>query len=272
MIADVVDGLTCPTCGAAYALDDRTLACAAGHRVDLARQGYANLLGRAAPPHADTAAMVQARADFLAAGHYRPIVEGILQALGASAGRAPATVVDAGAGPGHYLAGVLDALGPDARGIAADISAHACRRASRLPRVGAIVADTWAGLPVADGWADVVLTVFAPRNLADAARMLAPGGRLVVVTPRPDHLASLRRERGLLEVEPDKLGRLDETAAAHLRLVHRAAVTAPLDLDADAVRALVMMGPNAFHSRDATDPTWEPASTTLAVDVSVFAR
>ena len=53
------------------------LRCNAGHAFDVARQGYVNLLGAAAPGSADTAGMVQARAEFLAAGHYRPFAEAV---------------------------------------------------------------------------------------------------------------------------------------------------------------------------------------------------
>ncbi len=72
----------------------------------------------------------------------------------------------------------------------------------------AVVADTWAGLPVRDGAVDRVLVVFAPRNGAETARVLAPGGRLVVVTPAADHLAELVGPLGLLSVDPAKAERL----------------------------------------------------------------
>ena len=66
-----------------------SLGCAEGHRFDLARQGYVNLV----PAPGDTAAMVSAREAFLGAGHldFIPLdAEGV--------------VVDAGSGPAHHLA------------------------------------------------------------------------------------------------------------------------------------------------------------------------
>lgn len=261
-IDHVADLLACPVCGGPLEVADTALACAAGHRFDIARQGHVNLLRRSAPQHADTAAMVQARVDFLGRGHFAAIDEALAGAVeGAS------TVVEAGAGPATHLAAVVAATG--GRGLATDISAYACRRAARLPGIGAVVADTWAGLPVRDGAADAVLAVFAPRNLPEFTRVLRPGGRLVVVTPAGDHLASLRDQLGLLGVEPDKLDRLDAAAEA-LRLVDRTRVRRPLALGADDVRDLVLMGPNAFHT-DATRE-WAAADTELSVDVSVYAR
>lgn len=260
-VAEVADLLACPVCAQGLVPDGGSLACAAGHRFDVARQGHVNLLGRPAPPHADTAAMVQARVDFLSRGHFRALDDALTAAVGAAG-----VVVEAGAGPGLHLAAVVGAAG--ARGVACDISAYACRRAARLPRIGAVVADTWAGLPLRTGVADAVLAVFAPRNVAEFARVLAPGGRLVVVTPRADHLASLRDELGLLSVEPDKLDRLDRAAGEHLALRSREAVVVDLDLSSDDVRDVVLMGPNAFHQ---DERRWAPARTQLAVDLSVYA-
>ena len=53
--------------------DGATWRCAAGHSFDIARQGYVNLLRRAAPENADTPEMLAARDRFLVAGHYAPI-------------------------------------------------------------------------------------------------------------------------------------------------------------------------------------------------------
>lgn len=264
MLAEVADLLRCPLCGAMVEVVERVLACSAGHRFDVARQGYVNLLGRSAPAHADTAAMVAERADFLAGEHFRPLVELLADASGGS------RVVEAGAGTGYYLAGVLEALGGDARGVAADLSAYACRRAAKLPRVGAVVADTWAGLPVADAVVDTLLCVFAPRNPADFSRMLAPAGRLVVLTPTERHLAELRSELGLLEVEPGKEERLVASMGPRLSLVDTRLLEFEVALGSDELRRLVLMGPNAFHHSDPAVP--ERATVTVSVRLSVFGR
>ena len=64
--AGSVDLLRCPRCGSAFAVIERTLRCAQGHAFDIAKQGYANLTGAAQPAHADSPAMVTARAELLA--------------------------------------------------------------------------------------------------------------------------------------------------------------------------------------------------------------
>lgn len=265
MIEEVVDLLSCPQCGDRLEPGSRTLGCPTGHTYDVARQGYVNLLGTAAPKHADTAAMVQARADFLDQGHYRPLAERLAACLNRCQDPARGVIVEAGAGTGYYLARTL---APGSRGIATDISAYACRRAARRPHIGAVVADTWRGLPVRAGCADGVLVVFAPRNMAEFARIVRPGGSLVVATPMPHHLAELRETLGLLEVHPDKAATIRDAAAPWFDPVDAHEVSYPLELDAGQARLLVAMGPNAFHTRPGRD--YRPVRTGVGVRVDVF--
>jgi 23S rRNA (guanine745-N1)-methyltransferase len=245
VIDAVVECLACPYCGEALTRAGPALRCPGGHSFDVARQGYVTLLprgGRGAG--GDTAAMVAARDRFLAAGHYAPLT----RLLAAAAAGAPAgAVLDVGAGTGQHLAAVLDAL-PGRPGVALDLSRHAARRAARAhPRAGAVVADAWRALPVRTGVAGLVLDVFSPRNGAETARVLGPGGTLLVVTPAADHLAELVGPLGLLTVDERKDERLAGALTPHLERVDRAALRWPLSLSrADAVAAAAM-GPSAHH-------------------------
>jgi 23S rRNA (guanine745-N1)-methyltransferase len=194
--------------------------------------------------------MVAARDAFLREGHYATIAEAVQRAVHEALGSRAAAqgcVVDLGAGTGYYLARLLGDL-PAWVGVALDSSRHALRHAARASdRVGAVACDVWQPLPLRDGCADVVLNVFAPRNGAEIARILATDGALVVVTPTPRHLASLVAELGLLSVHPDKPERLRASLAPALASVARVEVEVPLDLSHEDVRALVGMGPSAHH-------------------------
>src|SRR4051794_21432334 len=200
----VAAALRCPYCAAALTVGRGVVRCAAGHAFDVARQGYVSLLPAGAPAgQGDTADMVAARLAFLEAGHYAPITRALAEAC-AGVVPAEAVVVDVGAGPGHHLAGVLDAL-PGRCGIAVDRSPVAARRAARAhPRMAAVVGDVWRGLPVADAAVAALLHVFAPRHGAEAARVLAPGGVAVVVAPGDAHLAELVGTLGLVRVDARK--------------------------------------------------------------------
>src|SRR5688572_20694208 len=124
-------------------------------------------------------------------------------------GLPPGCILDLGAGTGWYLARVLERL-PGRQGLALDLSKHALRRAARAhPRIGAVACDAWAPLPLRDGVAALVLSVFAPRDGAEIARVLRPGGALVVVTPTDRHLEPLVSKLGLLTVDERKEERID---------------------------------------------------------------
>ncbi len=241
--------LACPVCGEPLSAlpGDAGLRCPAGHSFDRARQGHVTLLPPGhAPPSGDSAPMVADRVAVLEAGTYAGLTAALARSVAAGEGPVGA-VLDLGGGTGHHLAGVLDAL-PDAVGVVLDSSRYAARRAAGAsPRAMAVVADTWARLPVRDGVVDRALVVFAPRNGPETARVLRPGGRLVVATPAPDHLAELVGPLGLLRVDPDKAARLAGSLEPHLAPVGAAVHREVLDLDHRAVAAVVGMGPHARH-------------------------
>jgi 23S rRNA (guanine745-N1)-methyltransferase len=265
MIPDVVPYLCCPVCRADLTAADTALRCPRGHTFNIARQGYVDLSAGRLPHSGDTVEMVAARDAFLAAGHFAPVTAAL-------ATRAvPGLVVDVGAGTGHHLAAVLDAA-PSSVGIALDVSKPALRRAARVhPRVGAALADTWGPLPVRDGAAGLVLDVFAPRNATEFRRILAPDGRLVVVTPTARHLGELVERLGLIRVDPAKEERVAATLEADFAVVDRARVEAKLDLDRDGAAQAVAMGPSAWHTGRASAPGPDRVAATLSVDVTTYA-
>jgi len=163
--------------------------------------------------------------------------------LAAPALSAPgATVLDAGTGTGHYLRTLLDRTPAAAIGL--DISKFALRRAARLnPEAVNLVTDVWQPLPVADDAVDVVTVVFAPRNAAEFARVLRPAGRLVVVTPRPGHLAEVSARTGMLGIEPAKEERLAASLGADFSQHSARELDLTLSLTPDDVANLALMGP-----------------------------
>lgn len=275
MLSAALEMLCCPHCGGALAEHDGALACPEGHGFDLAHQGYVNLLAGPAPSAGDSAAMVAARETFLAAGHFDPISS----AMAAEAerrlgeGSVEGGIVDAGGGTGHHLAVVLDRL-PGRAGVCLDLSRYAARRAARAhPRAAAAVCDVWAGLPVRDGAAVLVLSVFAPRNGPELERILAPGGSVLVAAPTPRHLRELVEPLGLVTVDERKRERV-VAALAPLRLGASREVEYELSLNPAELEQLVAMGPSAHH----LDPAslgerlaeLSRAPVTVSVEFAVF--
>jgi 23S rRNA (guanine745-N1)-methyltransferase len=236
--------------------------CGSGHHFDVARSGVLNLLRRPPPAHADSAQQVAARQRAHASGAFEPIADAL-------AGRAIGPVrLEAGAGPAYYLARQLSRE-PRPVGIALDISTAAARAAARAhPLVASVVADVWERLPIRDQGVTTVINVFAPRHLEEYARVLAPGGRLLVVVPNAGHLGELRDRYELLGIHPDKVPRLVAAAPAELAFNEAVQLTYTWAADADLVRDLIAMGPNGFYRHDhlVTDASVTIDVTLLAWD------
>ncbi|QSB15473.1 23S rRNA methyltransferase [Natronosporangium hydrolyticum] len=265
MLADILPYLRCPHCDQELTADrtGRALHCSAGHSFDLARQGYAPL-SRAPIRHpGDSATMVAARERFLATGAYQFLANALAAAattaptaVGPADGE-PELVVEVGAGTGYYLARVLDAR-PTAVGLALDSAKPALRRAARChPRAGAVLADAWQRLPVADHSATLLLNVFAPRHGAEFARVLTEQGRLLVVSPGPDHLTELVDRLGdaagvrLLGVAAEKPAQLSAALGPWFHPIGEELHTRRLRLTRSQVAALVAMGPSGAHTEPA---------------------
>jgi 23S rRNA (guanine745-N1)-methyltransferase len=283
--------LRCPVCGEdLQALPPLVLRCARGHSVDANKRGYATLLAPGTRVVGDTAEMLAARGRFLDRGHYGPLVDALLAAVGDAEGSPPSgpvgtgegeglRVLDAGCGTGHYLRAVLDHLS-GSRGLAADLSPAAVAIAVRgRPDVDGLVADTWASLPLRDGAVDLVLDVFAPRNLPEFHRVLTPGGRVVVVAAGPEHLTELRAAGRAVGVQEDKRERILEAADPLFAAVSETRVQRVLPLSDDDVALLLGMGPSAHHAgaqqrphstATSADPPTDTATTQdVTIDVMI---
>lgn len=279
MLDDVIRYLACPYCGHALSRAGGALRCPAGHAFDIARQGYVSLLPAGATGGTgDTAAMVAARAEFLAAGHFGPLAAELAGAVASGMDGPPAVpgcVADAAAGTGYFLAAALDRC-PGRAGLALDVSKFALRRAARAhPRIGAAGCDVWRQLPVADGAAAAALSVFAPRNAAELRRILHPRGRLLVVTPEPGHLGELVAPLGLLTVDRHKDERLASQLDGYFEVTGRRPQVSRPRLSHREVATLVAMGPSARHVHPGTVAARlarlpDPVPVTLAVTLSVY--
>ncbi|GAB3844588.1 rRNA (guanine-N1)-methyltransferase [Nesterenkonia populi] len=240
--------MVCPHCGqglAAISAEGRLrgLRCPAGHRFDAAKQGYVNLTaGQRLKLTPDTAEMIMARERIQQAG----VFDALSSALAETLTGEDQVIADCGAGTGHYLHRLLNES-PGGRGIALDISPAGLRRAAKHPRTLALVWDLWQPLPVGSESVSSVLNVFAPRNPAEYARILTPGGQAVVVIPLAEHLVQLQ-QHGLIAQQPDKRRHLQDQMAPHLgRPTQAQEVRAEVPVSPETAADLIRMGPAGHH-------------------------
>ena len=249
--------LRCPVCAEPLAEGERAFVCANGHSFDRARQGYINLL-RPTRLRGDTLEMLRARRRFLDAGWYAPLAEALSAEVGAWLAEAGAalppearTLLDAGCGEGYYLSHLARALAPALaaggwRLYGLDLAKDAVRLAAGRSRAATwLVANSKDRLPFADAGVGALLTIFAPRHAEEFARVIAPGGLLLVVTPTGEHLAQARAALPwLLTPEPTKDARLAATLEGAFALADERAVRYTMALDAAALTDLALMAPH----------------------------
>jgi 23S rRNA (guanine745-N1)-methyltransferase len=182
-------------------------------------------------------------------------------------------VLDAGSGTGHHLAQIAAKLPGSIIGLGLDISKDAARLAARSwPMLAFAVADVWATWPMHDAAVDLVVSIFAPRNFPETARVLRPGGWLALAYPGSDHLIELRDRFGLLRQHEEKPARDADMVARFLgppsvtRLFSRIVLTPAI------ARAVILMGPNARHVDPASlDAGTDPLTVTFDINI-LFAR
>lgn len=185
----------CPICGAELERGAGEYACPRGHRFDLAREGYVNLLPanrRRSKAPGDDRDMIRARTRFLEGGWYSPLRDALCRLLETLAPHARA-LLDAGCGEGYYtqaLARVMALRGGRTAGI--DLSKSAVRHAARLCPEGEIGVASVYHLPMANGAVDTLVDCFSPLAIDEFRRVIEPGGTFFYVVPGPRHLWELK--------------------------------------------------------------------------------
>ena len=229
-------------CGRPLAKHGRSWTCGRGHSFDVARSGYLNLLqpqDRRSTAAGDSRAAVDARARLLTRGVGRALVEHVARrAAAVPTGDRTPVIVDLGSGSGDVL-GQLACIRAVA-GIGIDLSTVAADSAARrFPDMTWVVANGDRRLPLLDCCADAVLSVHGRRNPREAARILRPGGWLLIAVPAPDDLIELREHVQGTRVERDRAETLLAEHLPFFSLRERATIRERPTLDRDALRDLL---------------------------------
>jgi 23S rRNA (guanine745-N1)-methyltransferase len=261
------DLFRCPVCRGDLVLAGRMLRCAKRHSFDLARSGYVNLLtgSGAVPAEGGDAPQQLARRDaFLGKGYFDGIADTILAQMDPS----HRTILDAGCGTAYHLHRLAGADGISAAGL--DLSKDAAAMAARRhPDFAFAVADIWRDWPVRDAAADLVLSIFAPKNFREAARVLRPGGILATAFPGPDHLIELRQAFGLLDQGEGKAESYAAAMAETIAAPAQRRLRTTTRLDAADIADVVLMGPNAHRTDLRSLPTEGRRDVTFDIELLI---
>lgn len=262
--------LACPVCASPLERQETSLVCDKGHRFDIARQGYANLLRGGVKTDTTTydRASFENRRRVFASGLYEPIAEAVCGIVEELAPRR--AVVDAGCGEGYFARHLRTRCAAPI--CAFDISRDSVQIAARTDAEDGIVwlvADL-AAIPVQGGAADVALDIFSPANYREFRRILAPQGHVVKVVPTEHHLHELREHaQAQLEHEGYSNQRVLDHFAASLTVLERHRVTSTLALGDETRQALIAMTPLLSHVDTAAIDWSDLGEVTVEADVLV---
>ncbi|MDD6236899.1 MAG: methyltransferase domain-containing protein [Clostridiales bacterium] len=189
----------CPICKSPLKDCGDHAQCPNRHSFDRAAEGYYHLLP-SNKMHAklpgDSKEMVAARRAFLNAGYYQLFSDGINEAAEKLLCDVQSPMIlDAGCGEGYYTARLKQALSErrhDIRIAGFDISKFAVKAAAKRDKKIDFAVASIFDIPAADGCCDLVLNVFAPIVPTEFARVLKPGGVLLIAVPSERHLFGLK--------------------------------------------------------------------------------
>ena len=231
--------LICPVCAEALHMETRSAVCCNGHRFDMAKEGYVNLLRTTKNGDfiGDDKYSARSRRDFLNKGYYSLLRDHLVALFAEKTG----SVLDICCGEGYYTSG-LHHEGLDVFGF--DISKEMVRLASKRGG-GCYFVANMASIPVADDSFDHAIHLFAPFNEKEFCRILKPGGSLYTVIPGRFHLFGLKQTLYDTPYENDEM----LPATEHLKLVGTTKLAGKILLENAAdIDAVFRMTPYYFRT------------------------
>ena len=183
----------CPNCGLELLQQQaaRSFSCENNHNFDLAKEGYLNLHlaqhKRSRNP-GDSDEMIRSRQRFLNTGHYKFLAEGLIKQL--SHMSSEQRLLDIGCGEGYYLEQIYRS-NQSLQLVGLDISKAAVRLAAKRKLSAQLAVDSAFNMALFDHSVDSAISVFSPISPEEAARVIKPGGTLIMVGPGEQHLSGL---------------------------------------------------------------------------------
>lgn len=246
----MINHFKCPNCG--LALIKRTSSpsfrCENNHNFDRAREGYLNLHlaqhKRSRNP-GDSDEMIRSRQRFLNAGHYQFLADTLVDLLG----ELPPDhrLLDIGCGEGYYLEQIRRSH-QSLQLVGLDISKAAVRLAAKRKLDAQLAVDSAYSIPLFDQSIDSAISVFSPIAPEEAARVLKPNGRLIMVGPGEHHLTGLTAQ--IYDKTQPRTGNfevLDNTE--HFRFIEEIELSEELQIEGATIADLLHMTPYYWSAK-----------------------
>ena len=184
--------LSCPICNTPLTDEGKTLSCPSGHRYDVSKEGYVNLLSHAYGQHGDNKLMLQARRRFLSGGYYDNLKDTVYDTVKKHL-KERVCLLDAGCGEGYYtqkMAEAIKSVGGTLYGF--DISRDAVKLAAKR-KCGSFFVGSAYKMPVIDASVDILTLLFSPFCREEILRVLKKDGLFLMAIPGKNHLFGLKQ-------------------------------------------------------------------------------
>lgn len=186
--------LLCPNCKNILTENDHVYRCSMGHSFDISKEGYVNLIisnAKKTKNPGDNKLMTTARRDFLSRGYYERLSDEINKIVYAEKA---INVLDIGASEGYYTYRLDKHLVYPHKIIGIDISKDSIKLASKKQDDCLYIVASTRALPIEDASVDIIINNFAPADESEFLRVLKSGGKIIKITPAPQHLIGLKQK------------------------------------------------------------------------------
>ncbi|MEX9868765.1 23S rRNA (guanine(745)-N(1))-methyltransferase [Providencia huaxiensis] len=242
----------CPLCFTPLNFINNSYRCVENHQFDCAKEGYVNLLPvqhkRSKDP-GDNAEMMQARRQFLDAGHYHPMREKVAEKLIQFIPSSHPSLLDIGCGEGYYTDYFSRELAKHFEKysvLGLDVSKVAIRYAAKRYKSVRFCVGTSHRLPFSNNSLGGVVRIYAPCKVQELSRILVSKGVLITVTPAAEHLQELKA----LIYDEVKLHPTKEEDLPNLSLIDSCRLNYKMALTGYEAYELLMMTPFAWRASE----------------------
>ncbi|MBQ0535320.1 23S rRNA (guanine(745)-N(1))-methyltransferase [Providencia huaxiensis] len=242
----------CPLCFTPLNLMHNSYRCAENHQFDCAKEGYVNLLPvqhkRSKDP-GDNAEMMQARRQFLDAGHYHPMREKVAEKIIQFIPSSNTSLLDIGCGEGYYtdyFSRELEKHFEKYTVLGLDVSKAAIRYAAKRYKSVRFCVGTSHRLPFSNNSLGGVVRIYAPCKAQELSRVLVSKGMLITVTPAAEHLQELKA----LIYDEVKLHPTKDEDLPNLSLIDSCQLNYKMALTGQEAYELLMMTPFAWRASE----------------------
>lgn len=242
----------CPLCFTPLNFMHNSYRCAENHQFDCAKEGYVNLLPvqhkRSKDP-GDNAEMMQARRQFLDAGHYHPMREKVAEKIIQFIPSSNTSLLDIGCGEGYYTDYFSRELAKHFEKytvLGLDVSKVAVRYAAKRYKSVCFCVGTSHRLPFSNNSLGGVVRIYAPCKAQELSRVLVSKGMLITVTPAAEHLQELKA----LIYDEVKLHPTKDEDLPNFSLIDSCQLNYKMALTGQEAYELLMMSPFAWRASE----------------------